>query len=406
MKPFKILSFLLLVFVTFGCGDNADIDPKDDDNKVTEIDPLATIRPPQYETFKPPVAGEWFTDLEFGTRIKRLTDEQNILGWNGERAMFSAQDKYFAIAINSPYKLRLFDGKTGDFLRDLPVSVGDNSEFRWSYDPQVLVYPKDNRLMGYNVVTDVQTILGEFSDNIGNNKGRLCGGDGNDFDDKGEWLLLNIDKLYFAYNILTGEKGPEKDMTDYGKIDYCTISPSGQYIVGTGETIGKKIWNRDWTNERTLVTGNAHFDMGYLNGTEECLVTSGGGGIQAIRFSDLKSFMILQGSGLGSMQFSAVGGSNKQHVYIAFEDRGLNPDVEWRRYLAELVQVPLVTTGPGEIRRLAHHRARTTDGSEHNFQDQPELWINHAGDRLFFRSNMDNFTAEGKHDLYMIELDL
>jgi hypothetical protein len=39
-----------------------------------------------------------------------------------------------------------------------------------------------------------------------------------------------------------------------------------------------------------------------------------------------------------------------------------------------------------------------------SFANQPEAWINHADDRLFFRSNMGNYTANGKHDLYMIEL--
>ncbi|MBK3516099.1 T9SS type A sorting domain-containing protein [Carboxylicivirga marina] len=387
------------------------------------------ILPSDYETFKPPVAGEWFTDPVFGTQIKRLTDTQSVFGFNGERAMFSSDDQYFVIAVDlpAPKRLHLFDGRTGDLIRILPNFVSDRTIVRWAYDPEVLVYAEGNKLMGFNVVTDATTTLGTFSEPIGDATGKLCGGDGNDFDDTGEWLLLNkgpqdangLPGEMFAYNIRTGETGPVKDMSSY-LLDYCTISPSGQYIVGTSfdpaaatPGVGKKwIWNRDWTNEREITKsdgsriGNAHMDLAYQDGTdEECLVTKLSGGIWAIRFSDLKQFNILAASELSVIMYSAVGGSSRNHIFLAVESKGLDPNVEWFPYLGELVQVPLVTTGTGAISRVAHHRARTQDGSFHYFADQPEPWINHAGDRLFFRSNMDNYTEPGKNDLYMIEIN-
>ncbi|WP_445737730.1 T9SS type A sorting domain-containing protein [Mariniflexile sp.] len=389
-----------------------------------------TIKPSDYWTFKPPAVGESYNDPVFNTSIKRLTDSQGVFGFNGERAMFSTDDKYFVVAVDRPSlprkRLHLFDGRTGDLIRILPNFVSDRTIVRWGYDPEVLVYAEGNNLKGFNVVTDVITTLATFSEAIGDATGMLCGGDGNDFDDAGEWLLLNkgpqdangLPGEMFAYNIRTGETGPVKDMSSY-LIDYCTISPSGQYIVGTSfdpaattPGLGKKwIWNRDWTNEREITEsdgtriGNAHMDLAYLDGTDECLVTKLSGGVWAIRFSDLNQFNVLSASGLGIIMYSAVGGSNRNHIYLAVESKGLDPDVAWSPYLGELVQVPLVTTGPGEISRLAHHRARTHDGSFHQFVDQPEPWINHAGDRLFFRSNMDNYTELGKNDLYMIELN-
>jgi hypothetical protein len=362
----------------------------------------ATVPPPQYETFQPPTAGEWFTDPLFNTPIKRLTDEQNIYGWNGERAMFSADDQYFVIAVNNPPKtLRLFDGRTGDMIRDLSLSLADTSIVRWCYDPQMLVYAEGNKLKSYNVITDLETILAEFPEPIGDSTGRLCGGDGNDFDDAGEWLLLNMGDRMFAYNVRTGETGPEKDTSGFD-VDYFTMSPSGQYIVGNS-TGGKFLWNRDWTNERQLLAKNRHMDMGYLNGTDECLVSRvDGGSFLAVRFSDGVQFEILRTDRWFSPMISAVGGSNRQHVYLAMRSHGLDPSVEWYRYFGELVQVPLVT-GSAQVRRLAHHRCRVPEGGN-SFANQPEAWINHAGDRLFFRSNMDNYTADGKHDLYMIEI--
>jgi hypothetical protein len=391
-------------FLTVQTGLEVDDSPQFVRVVTVEDGANATLPPPQYTSFEPPAAGEWFTDPIFGTPIKRLTDEQNIYGFNGERSMFSVDDQYFVVAVDPPERLRLFDGRTGEVIRDLPLSLPNRTIVRWSYDPQMLVYASGNKLMGFNVVTDASTTLATFSEPIGDADGRLCGGDGNDFDDAGEWLLLNKGDRMFAYNIRTGETGPEKDMSGYA-IDYCTISASGDYIVGNTRDQGTLLWQRDWTFVRQLLPGNQHMDIAYLDGTDECVVSRiTGGGILAVRFSDGAVFTVLESDSWLHLQFSAVGGSNRQHINLAIESRGLDPTNGWYRYFGELVQVPLVSTGTGTSRRLAHHRARPTDGSTHLFHDQPEAWLNHAGDRLFFRSNMDNYAERGKHDLYMIEL--
>jgi len=196
-----------------------------------------TIPPPNYEAFNPPAVGESYNDPAFSTSIKRLTDSHGVIGHNGERAMFSSDDQYFVVAVNQTSRPRkrihLFDGRTGDLIRILPNFVPDDRTIvRWGYDPEVLVYAEGNNLKGFNVVTDATSTLGTFSEPIGDATGKLCGGDGNDFDDSGEWLLLNKGTLdanglpskMFVYNIRTGETGPEKDMSSY-LIDYCSVSP-------------------------------------------------------------------------------------------------------------------------------------------------------------------------------------
>ncbi|MBT4820346.1 MAG: hypothetical protein HOJ57_43480 [Lentisphaerae bacterium] len=377
------------------------------------------LSPPNYEDFQLPAAGGWFTDPVFGTRIRRITDDQSVRGFNGERAMFSSDDRFFIVWVGRTIpKLRLLDGQTGAFVKDLPLAIPDFSTVRWSYEPEMIVFPDGHRLMGYNVVTEVSRVIKEFNEKLGNQKGRLCGGDGNDFDDKGEWLLLEHDGRMFAYNLRTHERGPEKDMTGYD-VDYCTMSASGQYIVGCLRKRGVVLWNRDWTDERQLLPNSPHMDIAYLNGSQECVVSriSGsrqgkdlwkkhgvdGGSLVAVRFSDGEIFEVLHSDRWFSPMISAVGGSNRQHVYLAIESYGLDPGDKWHRYFGEIVGVPL-DEGADAIRRLAHHRCRTHDSSSHTFSDQPEAWINHAGDRLFFRSNMDDYTEKGRHDLFMIEL--
>ena len=61
-----------------------------------------------------------------------------------------------------------------------------------------------------------------------------------------------------------------------------------------------------------------------------------------------------------------------------------------------------------EVRRLLHHRCRLSEDEPHIFGDQPEMWINHAGDRLFFRSNMcmKKGTSGQRygHDLFFVRI--
>ena len=380
---------------------------------------LATLPPPEYDTFRPPPAGETYTDPVFGTRIKRLTDTHNVIGFNGERSMFSLDDGYFLIAVKPPGALRLFNGRTGEFIKDLPLDLPDLTVVRWSYDPETIVYPSGRKLMGYNMRTEKETTIAEFPEPLGNEKGRLCGGDGNDLDDRGEWLLMNHGPRMFAYNIRTGETGPEKDMSEY-KVDYVTISPSGRYILGNLCDAGILIWDRDWRLKRRLLPCGSHLDMGFLNGTEECVVSRipsrgegkawwdrlgvDGGDVVAARCSDGKVVKLLKSDHWLMFMASAVGGQNRRFVVLAIESHGYDPAEKWGRYLGELVAVPL--DGSLRVRRLVHHRCRTHDRSVHTFWDQPEAWINHAGDRLFFRSNMASHGKEGRHDLFMISLPI
>ncbi|WP_445749895.1 MULTISPECIES: hypothetical protein [Bacteroidota] len=60
-----------------------------------------TLIPLEYGTFSPPaVVGESYNDPVFSTSIKRLTNSQSVFGFNGERAIFSADDKYFVVAVD------------------------------------------------------------------------------------------------------------------------------------------------------------------------------------------------------------------------------------------------------------------------------------------------------------------
>jgi len=181
--------------------------------------------------------GQTYKDPVFGTEVMTVTDHHGVVGFNGERANFSPDDEYFFTGVKpepcAASAVWLFNGRNGEFIKSIPIEQFDN--VRWSYDPQTLVYIRDNQIRGYDLKTDRERVIAEFPEPLGHSRGRVCGGDGHDFDDRGEWILLNHgDRCarMFAYNIRTGEKGPEmtfpKEKSD---IDYATITPSGNYIL-------------------------------------------------------------------------------------------------------------------------------------------------------------------------------
>jgi hypothetical protein len=357
-----------------------------------------------------------YVDPVFGTTIKRVTGSHEVIGFNGERAAFSQDDKYFSVAVGSPKGLRLFDGRTGESIKDIPLAV-DPGLARWSYDPEMVVYPSGSRLVGLNVRTGKERVLRDFGAPLGDSRSRLCGGDGNDFDDAGEWLLVSIGPRMFAYDVRTDEVGPAKDMSEYD-VDYATVSASGEYIVGNLRDAGILLWDRNWTYKRQLLPRSSHMELGYLNGTEECVISKipkGGDGAKwherlgmegadlvAARFSDGAVIQVLDGTQWEHFMGTTIGGVNRRYAYFAFESHGCDPAKEWYRYSGELLEVPL--DGSMRVRRLAHHRCRTHDNSDHTFANQPEAWVNHAGDRMFFRSNMCKYDEEGKHDLFFMQI--
>jgi len=386
--------------------------------------------PPDYQTFTPPPAGQTYKDPVFGTEIMTIIDNHSVVGFNGERANFSPDDKYFFTGVKpepgAASQVWLFNGRTGQFIKSIPIEQFDNT--RWSYDPQTLVYIKGSQIRGYNIETDQESVIAEFPEPLGDSRSRVCGGDGHDFDDNGEWILLNYGARcarMFAYNIRTGEKCPEMTFPkEKADIDYATITPSGKYILVVFRRVregygGLYLFDRKWNLVRQLSPSSGHVDTGYFNGTQECIVAKIGSaqtewrerwGLKvrdryAVIFSSGEVIKLLdQGTIYG--QVSAVRGSNRRYAYWALETDNFDPAKRWDKYKGEIVEIPL--DGSLEVRRLLHHRCRLSEDVPHTFGDQPEMWINHAGDRLFFRSNM--FMKKGTngqrhgHDLFFVRI--
>jgi len=243
------------------------------------------LTPPDFWSFRPPPVGQTFDCPVFGTEIHVLSAHHSVVGWNGERAHFSPDDRYFVVGVQAGgAHTWLYDGRTGAFIKSLPISNSDS--VRWGYHPKILFYFTGRQVRGYNVETDADTLVHQFAEPIA-----LCGGDGNDFDDNGEWILLNFGLSkglrLFAFNVRTGETRQEWDvLAPEADIDYATVTPSGGYVavLGRGSLAslanpysGTGVYDLDGNFIRQIAPFHGHTDFGYLNGTNECIITKGWG---------------------------------------------------------------------------------------------------------------------------------
>lgn len=382
--------------------------------------------PWDYWNSKIPAKGKIFVDPVFNTKIKRLTDSNEVVQMNGERAIFSIDDKYFFMYIkqkDNKKALRIYNGLTCDLIKEITLPINNYQAVRWSYIPDTIIFPDKNKLLGINIFTEEITLIKEFGEIIVNETGNpgtpgdLCGGDGNDFDDSGEWIMLQMKSNYFAYNIKYDKFGTKKDLSEYN-IDYVTISPSGNYIVLVTYDKGVFLWDKNWNFLRLAFPNDTHIEMGYYQGKYECVIGAvytrdvkkwydkynfKKSDIVCVEFASGKIHKLLDGEKVQGFYSSTISGINKKYLYCAIASHGFDPKKEWYLYTGEILQVPL--DGSQKIKRLCHHRCRTHDNSDHLPEDQPELWINHKGNVLLFRSNMGNYNIRGKHDLFLISID-
>lgn len=379
------------------------------------------LLPENYWDLKIPSIDNIFVDPVFKTKIRRLTDSHEVVQSNGERAIFSKDDRYFFIFVrgkDNKKALRIYDGLSYVLIKEMTLPITNYQAVRWSYIPDTIIFPDKNKLLGINIFTEKITLIKEFDeiivDETGDNPGELCGGDGNDFDDSGEWILLKMKSDYFAYNIRYDKFGLKKNLSLFN-IDYVTISPSGNYIVLVTFDYGVFLWDRNWNFIRQAFPKDTHIEMGYYKGESECVIGAvydkswfkkyniNNHDIICVEFSNGEIHKLLDGEKGQGFYTSTISGINKKYLYCAFASHGLDPKEKWHLYTGEIVQIPL--DGSQKIKRLCHHRCRTHDNSDHLWDDQPEPWINHKGNILLFRSNMDNYNVKGRHDLFLINIE-
>ena len=181
-----------------------------------------------------------FTDTKFGNKVVKVTNPNNPvpgLGqtWEKVTSHHYSNDQ----AWNADQTLLMLDrGTSGRLFLDgktyKPLMILNNpGAIRWHRtDPSRMVFVGKKGVGYWNVRTNTIQALNPLSGytkpDFGENKGNLS--------DDGTMLAITATrsdgkKVAFAYNLVSGKKYPDIDMSAWYDIGWTTISPKGTYVV-------------------------------------------------------------------------------------------------------------------------------------------------------------------------------
>src|SRR5438876_5444329 len=241
-----------------------------------------TYVPSNYYAFQPPGVGGTYTDADFGTSIKRIS---NALGTpnkdQGGNLTFITddystmtpfnRDNSRILLVHQSY-FALYDG-SGNLLKSLPLEIHAQSEPRWSRsDANVFYYVRGNQLKQYNVTTDAMSVVhtfSEYSSITGKGESDIC------FDGK-HFVFAGDNRYVFVYEISTDSKGPVFDTGGRG-FDSLYITPDDNVSItwledGTGRYTGIELFSRDMNFLRQLTRSGGHMDYTRDSNGDEVLI--------------------------------------------------------------------------------------------------------------------------------------
>lgn len=357
--------------------------------------------PTNYLTFQPPVKGGSYTDAVFGTAIKRISDSMHTTSASSGGMATTISHEYSTM---SPFNIdntrlllghlsyfALYDG-SGNFLKNLWPSPGilGSAEPRWSKtDPNVLYYVSGNRLMKYNIGTDVAATIHTFSE-----YSAISGKGESDISHDGNHFVFSGDSRYvFVYEISSDTKGPVLDAGS-GKFDDLYITPNnnvivGYYATGSSRFNGMELYDRNMNFLRQITHVLGHQDV-TMDGGEEVLIWANGAdpnpqvscnaGIVKVRLSDAKQTCVWTQTTWNSAYHISAPDNSGWFFVETYNPVDVIPPAGWDAQTNEILQVKL---DGSEVRRLLHHRSRPLNG----YTYQPKVSVSHDGTKLVFASN-------------------
>jgi hypothetical protein len=337
-----------------------------------------------------------FTDPKFGNKVVKVTNPLNPvpgLGLTWEKVArhhysideaWNADQSLLMMSMGTPGRLFL-DGHTYKPLFNLKHP----GMIRWHRtNPDLMVFVGKAGVGYWNVRKDVrqpQNPLTGYRDlNIGENKGNLS--------DNGTVLAITAKrsdgkKVMFAYNLSTGRKYPDIDMSAWYDIGWTTISPKGTYIVSYSQKTsssnnqrlvftldGKLVQN--WTDYERPGHGDFMIDR---NGYEVAVGRSKADDFRLITRRLVDGKVALLSDSIKASHMSARSLSDPGWVLGSFVLAGSDAS----RYLPYSNEVTAMSTdGTQKVRRLAQHNS-----TENNYVSEVHASPSPGGKRAIFASN-------------------
>lgn len=413
-----------------------------------------------YITRVPLQAGSEFTEPTFGFQIKLVSDNVNQL--NGERNHWNA-DGSVAFFVSGFRTVALFDGRKGDFLRNVDFSTQDIANVpsldmvRWHpTDPNLLVYLDGRRLATKNIVTGQSRTLARFNvGTLGDGGRRIGGGDANDV--AANRLLLSFNGAHknimiydfdknaivkktrvrdgSSYKVVTTFISPEAATSVTGfdfssKLDYATLTNNGKFIIAQfhgGDTslysyYGEKIgviyessphgvpaeYIRNGNRLQSYVTKQTKGPhkihkrgTGDLSGFDLKVKFNNSTGRYDFKRRETRVLDWKgQFGGRGGGQFTASG-FEAGIVAVALEPYNAAKYDKELKYGIYFDEIVTMSLGPEDKtpRRIAHHM----NAWPNTATEQPEVWISPDGTKMFYKSNLKGL-VDPKGKLFFVDI--
>ena len=241
MQKVKILIVILIGSLsTYGIAQNVECELL---TNTTKYWPAPDLNKPGY--LQP------ITDPTFGTNITRIVgnpgepipnlqgevwpSEQLRHGYSKRQPWNCDQSMIYLDRFTVGKSKLFFDGETYEVLFS---RIKPASRVRWSHTkPNIMHYITDGSIGNWNVVENTTEIALSFS---GYNDCTFGDGEGNfTNDDKKMAVLANRisdrHKVIFIADIETGTKGNDIDVSSAIKINNCTLSSLGNYLIAIGD---------------------------------------------------------------------------------------------------------------------------------------------------------------------------
>jgi len=380
-----------------------------------------------------PIPRQWFTDPAFGTCVVRVTDRGSDLspgdpstGLVNEYARVQSfnADESRLLGRGTEGTWYLYDAQTlGPPLAELPLEV----EPRWdAYDPNLIYYSDETRLMSYNLQTEGQNLIHEFADDFpGQNLAAVwMRHEGRPSRDSRYWGLMAQDQDWEIVAFLVYDRQTDqvtiRDMRGVPAmadgVDHVTISPLGTYFLASfdrycppgdlgsdADPCGLMVYDGDLTNGRSLLRIIGHYDPA-LDALGREVVLYQDNDTDHISMLDLETGTVTP---LWEIDFS--------HTAIGLHFSGLaydrpgwglvsthDNDLTTYTWMDDQVFAVELASG-GRVVRLAHTHSLVDDEQELDYWAEPRASANRDLTRVVFSTNWGR-SGTGAVEMFMIAL--
>jgi hypothetical protein len=367
-----------------------------------------------------PALGDSYVDPVFGAPVTRITDVHPNASasqiyvrngfWNADGSLFM-------------HHLPGCDSELVDTATGAAVRTGVPGCWRASFDPvdpDVLYYPQGSELRSYRVSAGTSSVVKDFGATLGS-----LGGSVDYIDRTGRYFVLDVGGSVRVWDKLTdtiyaGALGAQMVGTGW-----IAMSPNAAYLVVPGDfaftsyaidhdsktldTGGVLFWTLcgdhadviSPSDGKTYLVGFECWDEAAIYRIDVSLPQSGDTAAARQKQRD-DNLMLLDLDWSDSGHISCVSGAGPYrdvcyHSVTSGDDSFADPGM-WRPYKQEIVMMQV--TPPYPVRRLAHHRSRSTGDS---YQYQPRASTSWDGRRVGWVSNYGD-SGSDYADVYVIHL--